>query len=155
MKRITLLFASLAAVLVASTLYLSADGGSEPSAADSDGGDARAVLHNAAGERIGVVKFSDDDDGVHVKVVIDAPLGTVSAGFHGFHVHATGNCTADPALADTTWFTSAAGHYKDADAAHAYHGAHNGDLPILLVSDDARRARCRRGALHHGPLHGC
>ena len=136
MKRVTLLLASLAVVLLAASLYLRSDGAGHPSAAERDGDDARAVLHNAAGQTVGMVKFSDDDDGVHVKVVIDAPLTTLSAGYHGFHVHATGTCTADASQADTTWFTSAGGHYKDADAAHAYHGAHNGDLPLVLVNDD-------------------
>ncbi len=94
MKRITLLLASLAAVLLAATVYLSGDGGSHRSAADEEGSDARAVLHNAAGETIGAVKFADEDDGTHVKVAIDAPLATLAAGFHGFHVHAVGECVA-------------------------------------------------------------
>ena len=136
MKRVTLLLASLAAVLLAGSLYLSSAGAGRPSAAERDGDDARAVLRNAAGDTIGMVKFSEESDGVHVKVVLDAPLATLSTGYHGFHVHATGTCTADASQADSTWFTSAGGHYKDADAAHAYHGAHNGDLPILLVNDD-------------------
>ena len=134
-KQFALLFGVLAVLLLAGGFYLQADGEANPSAADS-GDDARAVLRNAAGAQVGIVKFSQEDDGVHVKVNIDAPLDTLSAGFHGFHVHATGTCTADATMADSTWFTSAGGHYKDADAAHAYHGAHNGDLPIILVSDD-------------------
>lgn len=135
-KQITLLFGALAVLLVAVGVYSWSDASSHPSAAGPDGDDARAVLKNAAEEQVGVVKFSQEDDGVHVKVTIDAPLATLSAGYHGFHVHATGTCTADASLMDSTWFTSAGGHYKDADAAHAYHGNHNGDLPIILVNDD-------------------
>ncbi|MEO6196631.1 MAG: superoxide dismutase family protein [Dehalococcoidia bacterium] len=140
-KQITLLLGALAVLLVAVGVYSWSDASSHPSAAGPDGDDARAVLknaagENAAGEQIGVVKFSQEDDGVHVKVTIDAPLATLAAGYHGFHVHATGTCTADGSLADSTWFTSAGGHYKDADAAHAHHGTHNGDLPIILVNDD-------------------
>jgi len=136
MVRITFLIASLAALLLAGGLYVASDGASHPSAADPNDSDARAVLKNAAGETVGMVKFSGEDDGVHVKVVVDAPLSTLPAGYHGFHVHGTGTCTADATMMDTTWFTSAGGHYKDADAAQAYHGAHNGDLPLLLVNDD-------------------
>ncbi len=134
-KRTVLLLASLSVLLIAASMYLTTDSASHPSAADNDA-DAKAVLNNAAGEKVGTIKFSDDDDGVHVKVVLDAPLTTLSPGFHGFHVHATGSCVADAAQADSTWFTSAGGHYKDADPAHAYHGAHNGDLPIVLVNDN-------------------
>ena len=135
-KQITLLFGALAVLLVAVGVYSWSDASSHRSAAGPDGDDARAVLKNAAEEQVGVVKFSQEDDGVHVKVTIDAPLATLSAGYHGFHVHATGTCTANASLTDDTWFTSAGGHYKDADAAHAYHGAHNGDLLIILVNDD-------------------
>jgi Cu-Zn family superoxide dismutase len=134
-KQFALLFGVLAVLLLAGGFYLQADGEANPSAADG-GDDARAVLRNAAGAQVGIVKFSQEDDGVHVKVAIDAPLATLPAGYHGFHVHATGTCTADASMADSTWFTSAGAHYKDADAAHAYHGAHNGDLPIVLVNDD-------------------
>jgi len=134
-KQFALLFGALAVLLVAGGFYLQADGEANPSAADN-GDDARAVLLNAAGNQVGIVKFSQEEDGVHVKVNIDAPLTTLAAGYHGFHVHANGVCTADAAMADSTWFTSAGGHFKDADAAHAYHGAHNGDLPIILVNDD-------------------
>jgi Cu-Zn family superoxide dismutase len=134
-KQVALLFGALGVLLLAGGFYLQADGGVNPSAADN-GDDARAVLLNAAGDQVGIVKFAQEDDGVHVKVNIDAPLATLSAGFHGFHVHATGTCTADASLADSTWFTSAGGHYKDADGAHAHHGTHNGDLPIILVNDD-------------------
>ncbi len=135
MRQVILVSAALALLLVAAGFYVQTNGSTNPSAAD-DSDDARAVLRNAAGEQVGVVKFSSEDDGTHVKVVIDAPLATLSAGFHGFHIHGTGTCTADPAQADSTWFTSAGGHYKDADPAHAYHGAHNGDMPLLLVNDD-------------------
>ena len=135
-KQVALLFGALAVLLLATGAYFWSDASSHRSTAEPDGDDARAVLRNASGEQVGVVKFSQEDDGVHVKVALDAPLATLSAGYHGFHVHATGTCTADPSLADNNWFTSAGGHYKDADAAHAYHGAHNGDLPIVLVNDD-------------------
>jgi Cu-Zn family superoxide dismutase len=134
MKRITLLLASLATVLLAATLYLGTGGGAR---ADDDEAEAKAVLRNAAGTRVGKVEISEEDGGVvEVAVKVDAPLASLAAGFHGFHIHAVGNCTADPAQPETTWFTSAGGHYKDADPVHAHHGTHNGDLPLLLVNDD-------------------
>src|SRR6059036_1074164 len=81
MRRTVLLLASLSVLLIAVSLYLAIDSASHPSVADADA-DAKAVLNNAAGEKVGIVKFSDDDDGVHVKVVLDAPLETLSPGFH-------------------------------------------------------------------------
>ena len=125
MKRVTLLLASLAVVLLAGSLYLSSDAAGHPSAAEPDGNDARAVLKNAAGDTIGMVKFSEESDGVHVKVVLDAPLATLSTGFHGFHVHAVGECV-DP-------FTSAGGHFNPGAASDPHHAA---DMPVLLVNAD-------------------
>ncbi len=72
-----------------------------------------------------MAKFEDEDDGVHVKVVVDAPLTTLSAGFHGFHVHAVGECNAP--------FTSAGGHFNPAGQSHPNHAA---DMPVLLVNAD-------------------
>jgi len=103
--------------------------------ADDDGPRAGAVLRNAAGDKVGKVKFSQHHGGVQVKITIDAPLATLIAGFHGFHVHANDNATNGSGCVPPA-FTSADGHYKDADPAHADHGTHNGDLPILLISDN-------------------
>jgi len=143
-RKSLLLLAALAVVVLSAVVYLElrAD-----SAAEADDPEAKAVLRNAAGSRVGHIKFAQDDDLTNVKVVIDAPLTSLSAGFHGFHVHAIGSCVADPNQPETTWFTSAGGHFKDADPAHAYHGSHNGDLPVLLVSDNGEgrgtaQARC-------------
>jgi Cu-Zn family superoxide dismutase len=48
-------------------------------------------------------------------------------GFHGFHVHAVGECVPP--------FTSAGGHLNPSGADH---GDHAGDLPSLLVNADGR-----------------
>jgi len=131
-KRVTLLLASLAVVLLAGSLYLSSDAAGHPSAAEQDGDDARAVLKDAANERVGTVKFSDDDDGVHVKVVFDAPLVTFTAGFHGFHVHANDDPANGTGCAAPS-FASADGHFKEVGQNHA---THIGDMPVLLVNAD-------------------
>jgi Cu-Zn family superoxide dismutase len=89
---------------------------------------ARAVLHNAAGARIGAVVFEGTGrhaDRVDIKLELpaDAPgLGS----YHGLHVHAIGTCTA-PA------FTSAGGHWNLDGSTH---GHHTGDLPSVLVAPD-------------------
>src|SRR3954471_13435325 len=101
------------------------------SGAGADRALARAELRNGGGSVIGTVTFMGHGvhtDRVRVEVALpsDAPnLG----GFHGFHIHTTGTCTA-PA------FTSAGGHWK-VDP-NAVHGSHTGDLPSVLVAPDGR-----------------
>ena len=133
MKGITLKLALVVVSLAAVTVGMNSMqvGASDP--------DARATLRNADGITVGTAKLSQEPDGVQVKIKLDAPLATLTAGFHGFHIHANASatgCIADPSLADSTWFTGVGGHYKDSDPGHAYHGAHNGDLPVVLVNDN-------------------
>lgn len=139
-SRIVFLLAALSVLLVGASLYLRADSSSHPSAADSDGAEAKAVLRNAAGDRMGTAKFEDEDDGVHVKLVVDAPLTSITAGFHGFHVHETGICdpnAVNAAGAASPFFT--AGFHLDlagTGSGGTAHPAEAGDLPVLLVNDN-------------------
>jgi Cu-Zn family superoxide dismutase len=95
------------------------------------GGHGRALsatLMDASGRRVGRVwMYERRWDGV-VRLV--ARVSDLPAGFHGFHVHATGRC-------DAPTFTSAGGHFNPSGATH---GAHAGDLPSLLVTDDGTAA---------------
>jgi len=130
MRRIVVFCAALATVLIAAGFYLRSEGSGHPTSADDDGAEAKAVLRDPTGHRVGSVKFSDDDDGVHVKVAVDEPLE--GGPFHGFHVHANddpSNGTGCVAPA----FTSADGHLKDTGQNHP---AHNGDMPVLLENAD-------------------
>ena len=74
---------------------------------------------------IGTVSFQQGNGAVTVRVDVRAN-SVLKPGFHGTHVHDVGSCVG-PA------FTSAAGHYNPAGASH---GAHAGDLPVLLVQPD-------------------
>ena len=106
------------AVVAASLLTLSAGiaaGGGDNGAA------ARAVLRDADGHRVGLVQLTRRGAGVRVRVEVNG----LSAGFHGFHVHATGVCTAP--------FTSAGGHFNPGGAGHPNHTA---DMPVILVNTD-------------------
>jgi superoxide dismutase, Cu-Zn family len=67
------------------------------------------------------VKLTQEDDQVLVRAVV----GSLPAGFHGFHVHTVGDCVPP--------FTSAGGHYNPGGGGH---GSHAGDMPILLVNGD-------------------
>lgn len=87
-----------------------------------EGKDARAVLRDAAGARVGAVKLEQDGDSVKLKVTIESGI---ASGFHGFHIHAAGVCVPP--------FTSALGHYNPSAASHRDHA---GDLPVLLIDED-------------------
>jgi Cu-Zn family superoxide dismutase len=111
------------------------------------GADARAVMRNANGQALGVVKFKQQQG----YVVVTASVRGLSPGFHGFHVHANNDpangsgCIADPAQPSNTWFVSADGHYRLGTETH---GSHQGDMPILLLNgtgtaDSTARARFR------------
>jgi Cu/Zn superoxide dismutase len=88
----------------------------------AEGVHARALLADSTGARIGIVTLAQKADGVHVHVSANG----LTPGFHGFHIHDIGTCTA-PA------FTSAGGHYNPAAAGH---GAHAGDNPVVLARAD-------------------
>jgi Cu-Zn family superoxide dismutase len=81
----------------------------------------KVELRNAAGEDIGFVKLTKQGG----KVIVRGEVSGLTPGFHGFHVHAIGQCVAP--------FTSAGGHYNPAATGH---GSHAGDMPSLLVLDD-------------------
>ncbi|MFI0486182.1 superoxide dismutase family protein [Actinomadura sp. 9N215] len=70
---------------------------------------------------------------------VSVQVWNLPAGFHGFHVHATGKC--DPAAVDPStgkvspFFT--AGPHLDVGGPHG-HGTHAGDLPNLLIGENGR-----------------
>ncbi|MGH2795901.1 MAG: superoxide dismutase family protein [Actinomycetota bacterium] len=102
----------------------------------ADDATGKAVLHNAAGAEIGVVKFIQQGDEVLVKADDLSFPGAFAPGFKGFHIHATGVCdpaAVDPANGATVPFLTAGGHYNPAAVTH---GSHGGDMPVLQVNDD-------------------
>jgi superoxide dismutase, Cu-Zn family len=91
------------------------------SGAAADPQSAKAQLSDATGASAGVVKLTEGVGSVEVK----AEVYGLAPGFHGFHIHAVGQCTPP--------FTSAGGHYNPDGTIH---GAHAGDMPSLLVMQD-------------------
>ena len=85
-------------------------------------GAAVAALHDTRGNRIGAARFLARPDG---SLRIRVNVSGLAPGFHGFHVHATGQCVAP--------FATAGGHRQSGTQTH---GAHAGDLPPLLVRGD-------------------
>jgi Cu-Zn family superoxide dismutase len=85
---------------------------------------ARAVLRNGSGVPVGEVKLTQDGGTVLVRAVVH----DLGAGFHGFHIHAIGDCSG-------AGFSTAGGHYG-ANPGVTDHPSHPGDLPVLLVNGD-------------------
>ncbi|WP_420474515.1 superoxide dismutase family protein [Noviherbaspirillum sp. ST9] len=91
-----------------------------PAAAQKLSADVK--LYNTTGNPVGKVRLTQEGSGT---VSVQAQVHDLPPGFHGFHVHAVGECVPP--------FTSAGGHF-DQDA-HT-HRDHSGDFPVLLVNAD-------------------
>jgi Cu-Zn family superoxide dismutase len=109
---------------------------------------AEASLHDTSEHQVGVARLVQLGDG---SVVIQVRVHDMPRGFHGFHVHAVGECVRGtpgspeapgvPAIPATPDFASAGGHFDLAMHLHGdpikhTHGDHSGDLPVLQVNDD-------------------
>jgi Cu-Zn family superoxide dismutase len=92
--------------------------------AGAGGREAKAILRNASGAVVGVVRLSPETDG---KILVRVSASGFPPGFHGFHIHTVGICDA------ATGFVSAGGHLNPGAVSHA---AHAGDQPVLLVNAD-------------------
>ena len=89
-----------------------------------------ATLMNASGERVGRAVLTQGPTGLIIRVEATG----MTPGWHGIHIHATGQCDAP--------FTSAGGHINHAEAAP--HGLLNaggpddGDLPNVFADSQGR-----------------
>lgn len=117
----TWIMVAAAGVVIAALSYVTV-GGEAGGSSSREGDKARVTLRNAGGDDIGTVKLVQEGDAVNLKIKVD---GSVSPGFHGFHVHAVGACAAP--------FLSAGGHYNPGGATHRDHA---GDLPVLYIDAD-------------------
>lgn len=82
---------------------------------------ASAEVKDRTGKVVGQVSLTQ----MGSKVQVEGRFMGLPPGFHGFHVHAVGDCSGD--------FTPAGPHYNPAGVAHP---GHAGDLPALLVNPD-------------------
>ncbi len=113
------LFAAGLAALV--PLSFGSSGGEPPP-------EARAVLRNAEGEEVGVVRFKETAAGVQLSVRIDG----LPPGIRALHIHEAGSCRPPG-------FESAGGHFNPTGARHGFlnpEGPHAGDLPNFTVEED-------------------
>jgi Cu-Zn family superoxide dismutase len=111
--------AALAVVVLASGIGVALATGDDDD--KRSGKRAWTVLRDTSGQRVGFAVFQER----HGETSVKAAVWRVAPGFHGFHVHAVGECVPP--------FTSAGGHFNPTGAAH---GDHAGDLPSLLVNGD-------------------
>jgi len=85
----------------------------------------QAHLVDPAGESLGTVDLAEQNGRVGLAVKAHG----LTAGFHGFHIHGSGQCDGSSAPS----FASAGGHLSPAGGSHP---GHAGDMPVLLVGDD-------------------
>ena len=88
-------------------------------------------LIDANGDAVGLATFTEDADGVTVRLLIQG----LSPGDHGWHLHEFGVC--DPDTAEP--FSSAGGHWNPTDQPHGGPDAaehHVGDFGNLVASAD-------------------
>lgn len=83
------------------------------------------------GNAIGTVNMLEGPNGVMVEVNIEE--GSLSEGWHGIHIHQTGDCS------DTGEFKRSGGHVGKSTAAHGLYnpdGPEPGDLPNIYASEN-------------------
>lgn len=85
---------------------------------------ARATLVDASGKKVGKIRFQAVGKRT---LTVRVSVKGLKPGFHGFHVHERGTCTAP--------FATAGPHYNPAAQTH---GGHAGDMPPLLVTSNGR-----------------
>jgi Cu-Zn family superoxide dismutase len=108
-------------------------------ARDDPSAKAAADLVGQDGSSLGTVRLVADHGGI----IVTADVHGLAAGFHGFHIHAVGDC-AGPT------FASAGGHLNPAGASHP---EHVGDMPVLMVAaDGTARASSRTDRFRVGDL---
>lgn len=105
-------------LLAALALVLMAFSPGSASGSSEDDRSVSATLRDANGTTIGRVVLTPAGE----SVVVSVRATRLTEGFHGFHIHAVGQCVAP--------FTTAGGHFNPTNATH---GDHAGDLPSLLV----------------------
>ena len=99
-------------------------------------GQVTTVIRDVLGQAQGTVQFSQDGN----KVRVDVNATGLTDGWHGFHVHATGNCTSNDGI---NAFSAAGGHLGSGAPLNQTHGGHDGDMPVLYSAGGVARASFR------------
>lgn len=98
-----------------------------------------AVSADGIGAAIGTIKITPKGTGIS----LDVDVTGISAGPHGFHLHANGDCAPAEQDGKKVAALAAGGHYDPASA-KAHKGpegqGHKGDLPVLTATDKGVKA---------------
>ena len=89
-------------------------------------GVANAVMSDAAGNQVALVRFGQHSAGTRVQVTATG----LTTGIHAFHVHANNDPTNGDGCVGPT-FVSADGHYNPGGLTHPNHA---GDMPVLFFA---------------------
>lgn len=105
--------------------------GAERQAVARIGDFGEATLINASGQNIGRAVLTQGPSGLLIRVEADG----LTPGWHGIHIHATGECQAP--------FTSAGGHINHTDETKPHgllnaQGPDDGDLPNIYADEQGR-----------------
>ena len=92
-------------------------------------GHVSTVLRDATGKASGVAQFSPEG----TKVRVDVLATGLTEGWHGFHVHTTGDCSVGTPASP---FTAAGGHLGSGSPLNQSHAGHDGDMPLLYANAD-------------------
>lgn len=100
----------------------------QPATSTTNATGAEATLVNAEGQPLGTVKLSKQGDTLFGVIGVTG----LAAGERGMHIHMVGKCEGPD-------FASAGGHLNPDNKSHGLleaNGAHQGDLPNLIVRPD-------------------
>lgn len=92
---------------------------------------AKATFIDGDGQEIGTATLTQTPNGV----LIEVDASNLPQGWHGFHIHETGQCDA------AGGFQSAGGHYAPRGSEHGYQvegGPHAGDMPNQFVPESGQ-----------------
>ncbi|NRB57167.1 MAG: superoxide dismutase family protein [Salinicola sp.] len=97
-----------------------------------------SVSADGVGDSVGTVVAKDTEYGL----LLTPDLSGLTAGLHGFHLHANASCETSETDGEVTPGGAAGGHF-DPDDTGTHQGpysdkGHLGDLPALTVGDDGK-----------------
>ena len=114
-------------IIVVIVLAVAVLAGCQEDTPEDVGAKASAAMTGPDGADMGTVTLTQGPNGV----LVSADARGLAPGFHGFHIHETGDCTPD--------FSAAGGHFNPEEIGHGFmeaEGWHEGDMPNIYAGMD-------------------